>query len=354
MPDKFIIREYRENDLNALAQLHHTVYSSERSIEQTKAIFQWKMCYCAGVSIFRVAECNGSIVCAFGGIPIKFKLRGSIIELPFIVTSMVHPNHCGKYLFHKTVKVFQEIFVSEKESLSIGFPNDIAAKIQMRYFSGQTLFHLKRYAKPLTFYALVYKKQRNFILKLFLYFLSYPLTPIISLNKWVDEKPSHCLKINKLNDIPSDYEAFWEETSKKYEITEVRDREYLEWRFFDEPNNNNEFYEARIDNKLVGYFVLNFQNHNADVVDFFCIRKEKIVSSVFCSMGKLILKRRSWNIRIFIHDDIVEDIIVRAKFNVDSQTIFGISKNNARTDGLAESLARPQSWYLTGALYSIG
>ncbi len=340
-----IIRPIAISDLSGYIGLHTLIFWNSKSKPRAQDYFQWKLYknpfgHTQGV----VAIANDKLVGIYTSTPMPVRVDNTIHICYEVVASSVHPDYRGRYIFHKLFFKTKALFLENaKNSLLFGFPNEKAMKVGIRSLTYKKILYIRGYLKIFDFRAFIDKKKHPIFLRALLYLVS----PVINHLLNFDIKTDYPVEINPISKLPSDYEAFWEEAKKKYRILIERNRTYFQWRFFDEPYFNNQVFEARINKKLVGYFVLRFEDKFVHVVDFFCLRKEKIIKSVFYAMLGLVKKRKAWKLSFRIKDDYIEELIAKEKFFVEKTNAFVIAE-------LDNQFSVSGNWYLTGNSYDLG
>jgi hypothetical protein len=345
------IRALRPDELNALARLHSLAFKST-SPEKNQLRYKWKINNPTGQRICLVAQNPlGGIVAANTEVPIRLKILDQVYTAAFMINTIVDPSYEARNLPFRLLSQAEIVYPRQGRALVLTFPNERGLKCFRHHIGASRLIlRIRRYVKPLNFYALTYEKKRPFLLKVFFFGGSLLLTPLVGLKNWTKKRPLAGLELKHIEKIPDDYEAFWEEANKKYPIAVVRSREFLQWRFFEEPQGANEFYEARLDKKLLGYCVVKLRYKKLDIVDFFCIRKENIISGIFYEIARLACKRGAWWLRLRIHDNYLENLLAEEKFAVDDSGQLALFELNFPDNQAYKNAQYAESWYLGAEL----
>ncbi len=340
-----IIRPMVISDLSGYIGLHSLIFWNSKPEPRAKDYFQWKLYKNPfGPTQGAVAIDNNKLIGIYTSIPMPVKIDNSTHICHEVVASSIHPDYRGRYIFHKLFFKTKALFLENaKNSLLFGFPNEKAMKVGIRSLTYKKILYIRGYLKIFDFRAFIDRKKHPIFLRALLYLFS----PIINCLLNFDIKTDYPVEIKPIFELPSDYEAFWEEARNKYRILIERNRAYFKWRFFDEPYFDNQVFEARINKKLVGYFVLRFEARCAHVVDFFCLRKEKIIKNVFYTMLKLVKKRKAWKLSFRIKDDYIEELIAKEKFLVEKVSTLVIAE-------IENQFSASGDWYLTGNSYDLG
>jgi predicted GNAT family N-acyltransferase len=81
----------------------------------------------------------------------------------------------------------------------------------------------------------------------------------------VIKKDTSTLEFKKTKSINYEYDEFWEKVKVRYPITTNRDSKYIKWRYFEHPEFNYHFMSLKNNEKLVGYAILRFDDHNTEL-----------------------------------------------------------------------------------------
>lgn len=350
-----VIRPLAKGDIQGYIDLHALIFWNARLDPKAKKYFEWKLYQNpAGPSHGAVAIAKDKLTGIYASVPLQVSLNNKIYICYEVVASSVHPDYRGRYIFHKLFSKTKEVILKEKSVLMFGFPNEIALKIGEKSLLYRRVLYIREYVKVLDFRGFIDKRKHSIFSKTILYLLSPVMNCLLHFTGKIYKPSFYRVNTKPISELPSDYDEFWEEAKKKYKIIIVRDKSHLQWRFFDEPYLVNEVFEARIDQRLVGYFVLRFKDKCVYVIDFFCLRKEKIIKSVFYTMLNLAKQRKAWKISFKIRDDYIEELISKEKFTVENASAFVIEDIYSPGSDFEDGFSRSKDWYLTSNSFDIG
>ena len=74
--------------------------------------------------------------------------------------------------------------------------------------------------------------------------------------------------IRKVKYFTIEYDSLWNKFSKNIQISVVRDSEYLNWRYIDNPNEQYLIYSAAYDDILAGFIVINIKNKHGGKIGY--------------------------------------------------------------------------------------
>ena len=82
-------------------------------------------------------------------------------------------------------------------------------------------------------------------------------------------------KIERIKQLPLEYEKFWNNVKNRFPITIDRSKEYLIWRYFEHPIIDYHFLNFIVNDELQGYAVIRFEDNNEEIkaarlVDLIC------------------------------------------------------------------------------------
>ena len=361
---KITIQLLKEHNLENLVELHHLAYGLESERNNTIQIARWKFLrnnFPQKNIIVVGLNRENETISAYGSIMIRLLKDAENIFMPLIVAHMVHPQHRGRILYKETVRAYQELLKTNQGiGYYIGFPNETALKIGKRYFSYQRIFVFKRYVKQLS--KKPFPDKNSYFGKMKHYIMN-----LLSMSKITNGCCSQSyfsdLQLQLSDKPPDDFDSFWERAKHGYQITTVRDREYVDWRFFQEPAARNEFYTVRKKDKLIGFFVLKTHESVTEVIDYFCLRQKSMIRKIFYLMMNVVKNKKSQCLRFRIHDKYIERLMLKNGFVVDDLQTFatggGLSNCESNIFRANESFGvmkenNQNRYYFTQELFELG
>lgn len=245
MPDKdLIVRSYRPGDEFQINRLFEKVFHINRSLEEWRWKFQNNP---LGKSIIIVGEIKNKIAAHIAAIPVSVKFGDQNFICYQSLDSMSDHQVNKKLIFPRVFKEMQER-IKSLQQIHFGFPNNKAHSLLTNKRIGEVD-----------------------IGKINIY--SAKLSAILSLSPKMDQREFNLLEINEFDDR---FTRLWKKLSVDYKITIIRERQYLNWRYFCKPGNDYKIF-ALGGNEITGYIVLKvFENNGlkiGGIIDLFVHRE---------------------------------------------------------------------------------
>lgn len=243
-----LFRKFEPGDQDDLIDLLNLAYNGWHSPEY----FKWKFGKNPhGNPLIWVAEDNDRIVGCYIINPVRIRMGKVSVLCAQSVDAAVDPEYRGKGIFKKLAQEVLEKAHREGIVAVYAFPTHIAYKGQVRV-GYQTVFTLPKTFKlldpsrMLEKYGLTSKKLQR-IVKHFL-----KLQTKTSKEEPTDGK----LEIERIKAFDEDFEDFWETFYEKNDYVMIeRGREYLNWRYFGNPEKEYLVYMCKQNKKILGYLI---------------------------------------------------------------------------------------------------
>ena len=261
MDDQIVIRLYQPGDEEQLLALHRKVLNTPWSSEF------WRWLYLdnpAGKAAVVVAEDQGRIVGHLAYFPLRMQWQGQ----PFIgsksVQAMVDPEYQGRGLFTRITNEHLLRAQAGGIPLTYACPNErsygpLVHKVgyhnisqglnddgSMRQPRGIPLL-----VRPLVPSALVSALVKHPVLK----WLTHPLAKTAD-HFFRQDWPSYkSLIVKEISTFDEQFDALWQNAVKDYSLCTIRDRQYLNWRYTQNPEHDHFILAASERDSLRGYVV---------------------------------------------------------------------------------------------------
>ncbi len=261
---RYDLRPFRPGDENGILKLWEVAFKAKMPM----ARFQWKYIdnpYDKAMMLC-VAE-NGDIVTFYGGIPYKFQYKNRVVHGVQLMDIMSHPDHRKYRVFAKTANQFISYFCTPERLLYMyGFPGEF------HYSIGERILGYKK-INP----AAYLKVNPRLLLN-----SGYPNPG----NTKIDME-----EINKLDANDFDWKKLWNDCSRDYPFSIVREPEFVKWRFLEHPENNYQVFKFvnKHNGCLSGYAVLLIQSDKAVLVDLLVKNSLQIFHNIMAGIGGYLL-----------------------------------------------------------------
>jgi len=268
------IRKYKEGDEKGLVQLIKLVY--EKETEQAMSDWIWYYRNNPFGHFIGIAEHDGQIIGHMALIPIYMKVGEKTKKSSQAVDLAVHPDFRHQGIFLAIGEYLTNEAGKEGMDFSYGFPNKPAHSGHLKYgffdvcfvptlskiLSGSTLLNTStvnnflgkfRIAKSLMHRYKILEKIMKFLFGAILTTMNlyhkvfYRLKGNVKLNT---------LKVEAITSFDGRINDLWRIASSSYSIIVVRDKKYLNWRYFGNPNLKYRVLIAEKNCRILGYIVL--------------------------------------------------------------------------------------------------
>ena len=170
-------------------------------------------------------EANGNIVAIYATMPVITKINGDTRVACQSLDTLTDSNHRGKGLFIKLAQKVYDKAKSQNVAFVYGFPNGKSIHGFSNKLEWEDLDQVTFLIKPLkTGYFTNRLKFLEFLPSFNLSFGSYT--------------ESEKYRVVMSNSFPIQVDEIWQNFSKKIKVAVDRNKEYLDWRFINKPNEN--------------------------------------------------------------------------------------------------------------------
>lgn len=293
-----------------------------------------------------VAEIDAKIVAAYIKIPHLLKIGDKII-VAYCGGPIVAEGCRGNWVYPRlALKVFSE--VKRYEGVVYGFPNRVITFLVKKVLM-KPIKEIPEYVKIFTPGFLINRKFKNrLISKLFVPLARLKLS--FQPPRRVDDFGG--LEIKKIDIFDERINDLWGKVSPGYPIILVRNKEYLNWRYVEEPHKKNTIFIAEKDGEILGYIILNIMQRNEGssycaILDLLTIKDDSVILQLLSFTINFLLNEKA-DVVTFLTSD---------SFQVRALNKLGFVKSKyskkliavAYTPNLnASFFLNPGNWFITG------
>jgi len=254
--ENYIIRKFESGDEKQIIRLFEEVYG--KHMGKTESIKHWNWEYKLNpnkrIEIF-LAFHNDKIIGQYAVIPVKMKIGNKDYITSLSLDTMTHKDYIGKSIFPTLAKKLYIDIGKNGIPITYGFPNTLSYHTFMNKLDWFEISDVPIYIRPLNFASLVdHYLKIKFLSKILGIFIDFFFN--FTLKKKKIEKN---LKIKKINEFGKEFDDLWKLTKKEMPICIVRDSKYLNWRYFEKPEEKYDVFAIRKDAKLKGYIILKIE-----------------------------------------------------------------------------------------------
>jgi GNAT superfamily N-acetyltransferase len=255
MKREWTVRAYKKGDEDKIFELVKSVYP-DKKLTKDSWLKWWKWMFTknpAGFARIWLADHNGKIVGQYPMVLSDMKVGKEIVKVSQNIDLMTHPDYRKQGMFLTLEKKALEEGAKEGINITIGFPNTAAypGHLKTGWFD---IGSLQIGIKPFNLKKMIGSgNQTPFIKKLYFVFGKMIIALFYREKKTIEFDNISITEIDSFNDR---IDEFWTEVSNGYEITTLRNKNYLNWRYVNVPEVKYTIFIAEEKGKIQGYTVL--------------------------------------------------------------------------------------------------
>ncbi len=285
MTGEITFRKFTEKDLVRISEFRKGHFSYNPSIRSYEpGYYGWK-CYRDPIlqGEMWLAEDGDTITGIRNFTPKKMKVLGTTVIGAEMGDSFTHPDYQGQGINYKLLLLARESMLNKGVSLIYGVPDHITALpgFMKKANHGIVPVKLRELVKPLKMNRLLEKRLH------IPHPLAICLSPIINIISNVTTRIGAIgstrgdISISKVSSFPDDIDAFWEQAAKKYDIMLVRNKDYLEWRYIENPDTYSMMLATNEAGATVGFIVTKIGAYDdvpaGFIVDFLTFEDNQVI-----------------------------------------------------------------------------
>ena len=279
-----LVRKFRKEDKEAMISMFEEVWTKELA-DNLRRTWEWKFENNPhdppeGNKTL-VLEQNGRIIGMYGFLSGSIKIKGKIYPVIMAIDFAVHPENRGGgvRLMNYVKKNYDAIKFGV---VTVGRPYEFYVKMGFPDFFQVSLF--KKILNPKSFFQ---KKLKNKAVVLLIAFFFRSVTLFLSLFR--TRPTDKDISTSEISSFDDRFDEFWNEASETHDISMVRDKNFLNWRFIDCPTREYTMFAAEKKEKILGYIVLRHKTEDkkiyGTVVDIFTKKNDKKVQQILISQA---------------------------------------------------------------------
>lgn len=306
MTQSWRVRIYNEGDEQGILELMKLT-----GIDRANEMWLWEYKNNPFGHFIGVYEYEGRIVGHMALIPTYMKVGDEVVKGSQAVDLVVHPRFRRQGIFLTIGRFLKK--QAEKAELDIfyGFPNESAHSGHIKY-GWFDVCQVPLLFKPINTrkVALDFVDKHSRISFLNRYKISRSIVRVIAQftlatvnslsrmsNRIEDYGSPQNVEIHDIETFDERVDDLWKKVSTACTIAVVRDRKYLNWRYFEKPNSNYKVILAEKNGEILGYIVLLARTEGnlklGYIVDVFALCSEKSVIRSLISKGIEYLRKEN-------------------------------------------------------------
>jgi len=256
MSSRFTLRRYRGGDETAIVALLKSAFREWHSLNYWLWMYKKNP---AGKPIIWIAHKGKTIIGHHAMIPVRMKVANKNLTVSQGVNAATHPPYQGQGVFSSIAARCIHDACIHNIPLTFGFSRKGIEPILKKHAHRVHICFMVSMVKALNLRPLLARYAPSDILIQPANFLLRNLARSESVS--VQEKKD--LEIQRISRFDGRVTRFWNAISRNFQIIVIRDQEYLNWRYADNPEGNYVIFVASQNERILGYCVLK-EDHRGD------------------------------------------------------------------------------------------
>jgi hypothetical protein len=353
---KWITRNYREGDEQGIVDLWKLVFAEGEQERGELAYWYWQFRdNPAGPPKIRLAIDGDKVVGQYAVIPMNLQFMGKSVLATLSLDTMTHPHYRRQGMFGTLANELYADLGLNGMPVTYGFPNDNSLGGFVKKLQWTHICSLPVYVKPLRLDVIAAQVISNPGLSIF----AKPLARATGALAFRPGRLAEQYKpnISWLDIFDERADDLWDQVYDPAKIALVRNADYLNWRYFQNPSRDYRVISFTKDADLLGYVVLRcmeqFGLRGGMITDLIARpEREDVVQALLDAASEHFLAQGMDLIACLSHGDAgLVSLLKRNTFLLPpkqmafKQWYFG---GRVNSDDISQSLMDdPENWYLT-------
>lgn len=277
------IRDGDERDLEGILSLRRLVFGGFEEDKLRPDFWKWEFTDGPdGKAFIYLAEDEGRLAGHFADIPRRFSLHGDVRLGTLSLDLMVHPDFRRRGIFAEMGRYAAERVRKENGTVMTAFPireETIAGLLKIGW---EVVGELPVLVYPLRFRGIINRYFRFPPLSLLFGGAARGFYSLFLGGR--KEEIDREIKLEEVNRLDENFDRFWEKASMAHPALGVRDRAFLDWRYFRNPVRTYTIYRAMDNGEMVGYLILRkvdlLRFNSAVIVDLLTLNDKSVIPLV--------------------------------------------------------------------------
>ncbi len=277
------IRDGNEQDLEGILSLRRLVFGGFEEDKLRPDFWKWEFTDGPdGRAFIYLAEDEGRVAGHFADIPRRFSFNGDVRLGTLSLDLMVHPDFRRRGIFVGMGRYAAERVRKENGIVMTAFPirkETIAGLLKIGW---EVVGELPVLVYPLRFRGIINRYLRFPPVSFLLGGAARGFYSLFGGGR--KEEMNRGIKIEEITGLDEGFDRFWEKASTAHSVLGVRDRAFLNWRYFRNPVRTYTIYRAMDNGEMVGYLILRkvdlLRFNSAVIVDLLAVNEKSIIPLV--------------------------------------------------------------------------
>lgn len=317
MKESWVCRDYETGDEHQILSLFTEVFGREMSL----AFWKWRFTENPfGKGIIKLLFDDDKLIGHYAVIPMNVQVQGQLLKAVYSMTTMTHPDYQGEGVFAYLGEEAYKVAVKMGAKFVYGFPN-------------KNIYYPR--IKKLDWHG---------------------FGKMTALEKRLQTGVRRNLPAKVIKQIPrfdDTINLLWNKVKQDYTVIVPRTKEFLNWRFVENPDLDYVKYIISDDNShILGYAVLKVYAKGevvrGHIVDILSVADKEVVKSLLEYSYGYFLERGIYDVLCWIPGGSFYSSIIEEEGFVrsETETYFGVKAFN-KDDIPLKSIERFPNWFLT-------
>jgi hypothetical protein len=286
---RFTLRRYDGGDETAIVALLKSAFGVWHSLNYWRWMYKKNP---AGKPIIWIAQNGKTIIGHHAIIPVRMKVADENLTGSQGVNAATHPSYQGQGVFSSIAAGCIRDACIHNIPLTFGFSRKSIEPILKRHARRVHICFMVSMVRALNRRSLPARHVPSDIL---IQTANFALRKLVRFES-VCAREKKDLEIQRISRFDRRVTRFWNEISRNFQIIVIRNQEYLNWRYADNPEGNYVIFVASKNKRILGYIVLK-EDHREDrtlglIVDILGFQnREKVVSCLIQTAVEYFQKR---------------------------------------------------------------
>jgi len=249
------VRDGNEKDLERILSLRKIVLGGMEEDKLNPSFWRWQFMEGPdGKAFIYIAEDGGRVIGHFADVPRRFSANGSMVLGTLSLDLMVHPDYRRKGIFAELGRSAIERVKKAKGLFMMAYPIRKETIHGLKKLGWEVVTELPVIVYPIRFRGIVHRYLPIPLISHFVGGVSRLFYFILCPQK--RKGGVEGIEIEEVKEFDDQFDTFSQKALSLSPIMGIRDRNYLNWRYFQHPTRTYTIYRAIKNGKMRGYIIL--------------------------------------------------------------------------------------------------
>jgi GNAT superfamily N-acetyltransferase len=278
------VRDGDEKDLEGILSLRKIVFGEMERDKLDPRFWKWEFMEGPdGKAFIYIVEEGGRVIGHFADVPRRFSVNGEVVLGTQSLDLMVHPDYRRRGFFEEMGRYAIRRVKAENGFFLTAFPIRKETVHGLVKIGWERVVELPVLVYPIRFQGIVDRYLHFRPLSLFLGGITR-FFHFLFFQHQIRSKETEGIEVDQVDQLDDGFDQFWKRVFSLCSIMGVRDRSFLNWRYFQNPARTYTIYRAMKKAEMSGYLILRkvdlLDFNSAAIVDLLAFDKETLKALV--------------------------------------------------------------------------